>query len=92
MVVVAIVSALIGHCGYLHNQSRYFDVVAAWFQLTFTHRREVLVLRDFARLVGMDFQLVADADLVMVSSCLAAVGSAFCVGKKLSVSRALAVR
>ena len=48
VVVVPIVSALIGHCGYLHNQSRYFDVVAAWFQLTLTLRRQLLVLHDLA--------------------------------------------
>ena len=91
VVVVALFSALIGHCGYLHNKSRYFDVASAWFQLTFTHRREVLVLRDFARLMGMDFQFVADADMVMVSSGLAAVASALCMGRKLGASRALAL-
>ena len=48
VVVVRIVSALIDHCGYLRNQPRYVDVFSTWFQLTFTLRREVLVLHDLA--------------------------------------------
>ena len=88
--MVALVSALLGHCGLFQGRSRHFDVLAAWFSLTFTHRREVLQIRDLVKLVGLDFQLVPDSDMMVVSSVLATLGSALCIRQRFGGPAAIA--
>ena len=72
---VLCVGILLGHFGLLMGKSTYLDLANAWWKINVTHRYDMLVLREYFTLLGVPLQLVADHDVLVISSCVASFAS-----------------
>ena len=77
-VVIVFVFALglfIGELGYMHNHSRWFNVLSAWTTLNITHRGEVMTLQSLSALMGVPLHLVSEADTLAIATATASMSA-----------------
>ena len=75
IVFVFLMGLFIGELGYVHNRSRWFNVMSTWTTLNITHRGEVMTLQSLSTLMGVPLQFVSEADSLAIATATASVSA-----------------
>ena len=82
IVFVFVIGLFIGELGYMHNHSRWFNVLSAWTTLNITHQGEVMTLQSLSALMGVPLHFVSDADTRSIATATAPVSALVCHKRK----------
>ena len=75
IVFVFVIGLFIGELGYMHNHSRWFNVLSAWTTLNITHRGEVMTLKSLSSMMGVPLNVVSETDTLAIATATASMSA-----------------